>query len=133
MLIEEGTSDRVLYRTAGNLIGYTHDYLIGLPETTSRIGKYTDFVKTVNRELPGRDQADEVWLRWFDKFERLLSPLQKVNTELEKTARRLRVRQRSIMPSMSPAGMFSLICSTAHFFAKPRTSRKVTPASCSSV
>ncbi len=86
LLIEEGTSDRVLYRTAGQLIAYAHDYLVSLPKTTARIAKFTEFVKRVNAELPGRDQGDEVWLRWFEKFERLLPHLQKICEELEKTA-----------------------------------------------
>lgn len=84
-LIEEGTSDRVLYRTAGALIGYAHDYYNGLPTTTDRVNKFTQFVRRVHAELPGDDQGDEVWLKWFDKFERLLQPLKKISDELEKT------------------------------------------------
>ncbi|HJN75607.1 MAG TPA: hypothetical protein QGF58_16880 [Myxococcota bacterium] len=85
MLIEEGTSDRVLYRTAGSLIGYAHEYYNALPTTTARVTKFTAFVRRVHAELPGDDQGDEVWLKWFDKFERLLQPLGKISDELEKT------------------------------------------------
>jgi hypothetical protein len=85
MLIEEGTSDRVLYRTAGSLISYAHDYYNSLPPTTDRIVKFRDFVRRVNAELPSVDQRDEIWLKWFDKFERLLQPLGKICEELEKT------------------------------------------------
>lgn len=85
LLIEEGTSDRVLYRTAGSIIGYAHDYYNGLPTTTDRVNKFTQFVRRVHAELPGDDQGDEVWLKWFDKFERLLQPLKKISDELEKT------------------------------------------------
>lgn len=86
LLIEEGTSDRVLYRTAGTLITYAHDWYNDLPKTIARIDKFKAFVRKVNAEIPGVDQPDDVWLKWFDKFERLLQPLGKISEELEKTA-----------------------------------------------
>jgi hypothetical protein len=85
LLIEEGTSDRVLYRTAGSLINYAHDFYNNLPRTIDRIDKFKEFVRRVNAEVPGADQGDEIWLRWFDKFERLLQPLGKIVEELERT------------------------------------------------
>jgi hypothetical protein len=84
-LIEEGTTDRVLYRAAGSLIGYAHDFYNPLPRTTERIDKFKDFVRRVHAEVPAADQGDEIWLRWFDKFERLLQPLGKIAEELERT------------------------------------------------
>ena len=85
LLIEEGTSDRVLYRTAGSLIGYTHDFYNPLPRTIERVDRFKEFVRRVHAEVPGVDQGDEVWLRWFEKFERLLQPLTKIAEELERT------------------------------------------------
>jgi len=85
LLIEEGTTDRVLYRVAGSLIGYAHDFYSPLPKTIERIEKFKEFVRRVNAEVPGSDQGDEVWLKWFDKFERLLQPLGKISDELEST------------------------------------------------
>jgi hypothetical protein len=85
MLIEEGTPDRVLYRSAGLLINYGHDFFNPLPKTTNRIQKYKDFIRQVNAAVPAADQADEVWLKWFEKFERLLQPLGRIVDELEKT------------------------------------------------
>jgi len=85
LLIEEGTSDRVLYRTAGSLIAYGHDFYDPLPNTTDRIDKYKEFIRRVNAEVPAPDQGDDVWLRWFEKFERLLQPLTKIVEELERT------------------------------------------------
>lgn len=85
LLIEEGTSDRVLYRTAGSLIAYAHDFYNPLPRTIERIDRFKEFVRRVHAEVPGGDQGDEIWLRWFDKFERLLQPLQKISEELEAT------------------------------------------------
>lgn len=85
LLIEEGTTDRVLYRTAGSLINYAHDFYSPLPRTLDRIERFKEFVRRVNAEVPGTDQGDEIWLRWFDKFERLLQPLTKISEELEST------------------------------------------------
>jgi hypothetical protein len=84
-LIEEGTSDRVLYRTAGSLIAYAHDFFNPMPKTIDRIERYKEFVRRVHAEVPGPDQGDEIWLKWFDKFERLLQPLAKISDELETT------------------------------------------------
>lgn len=85
LLIEEGTTDRVLYRTAGSLINYAHDFYSPLPRTIERVERFKEFVRRVNAEVPGPEQGDEVWLKWFDKFERLLQPLGKISEELEKT------------------------------------------------
>jgi hypothetical protein len=84
-LIEEGTSDRVLYRAAGALINYGHDYYNPLPKTIERVERFKEFIRRVNAEVPGPDQGDEIWLRWFDKFERLLGPLAKIAEELDRT------------------------------------------------
>jgi len=86
LLIEEGTTDRVLYRTAGTLIAFAHDFYNPLPPTTDRIAKFTEFVRRVNAEIPAPDQSDETWLRWFESFERLLQPMQKLADELQQTA-----------------------------------------------
>ena len=85
LLIEEGTSDRVLYRVAGSLISYAHDFYNALPRPIERIERFKEFVRRVNAEVPAPDQRDEVWLRWFDRFERLLQPLGKISEELEQT------------------------------------------------
>ncbi len=85
LLIEEGTSDRVLYRTAGSLINYAHDFFNNIPVSIDRIMRFKEFVRRVHAEVPAPDQANEVWLRWFDRFERLLQPLGKISEELERT------------------------------------------------
>lgn len=90
LLIEEGTSDRVLYQTAGNLIHYGHDFYDPLPATTDRIAKYTEFIRRVNAEVPSASQADATWLTWFEQFERLLQPLQKLAEELDRTVDAMR-------------------------------------------
>lgn len=85
LLIEEGTPDRVLFRTAGSLIHYAHDWYSPLPPTIQRMERFKEYVRRVNAEVPGAQQGDEVWLDWFDKFERLLKPLQQLSDELEKS------------------------------------------------
>ncbi|MBX2797759.1 MAG: hypothetical protein KTR31_08830 [Myxococcales bacterium] len=90
VLIEEGTGDRVLYRTAGSLITYAHDFYEPLPDTTERIDQFREFVRRVNAEIPGVEQGDDTWLRWFLQFERLLQPLQRINEELEETVEAMR-------------------------------------------
>ncbi len=85
LLIEEGTPDRVLFRTAGSLINYAHDWYSPLPPTIQRMERFKDYVRRVNAEVPGPQQGDEVWLDWFDKFERLLKPLQQLSEELEQS------------------------------------------------
>jgi hypothetical protein len=90
LLIEEGTGDRVLYRSAGTLITYAHDFYNPLPPTTDRIAQFTEFVRRVNAEIPGAEQSDETWLKWFQQFERLLQPLQRISEELEKTVEAMR-------------------------------------------
>jgi hypothetical protein len=90
LLIEEGTTDRVLYRTAGSLITYAHDFYNPLPHTTDRISQFTEFIRRVNAEIPAPDQGDETWLRWFQQFERLLQPLQRISDELEATVEAMR-------------------------------------------
>ncbi len=90
LLIEEGTSDRVLYQTAGSLVNYAHDFFNPLPRTTDRVQQFTEFIRRVNAEVPGADQTDETWLRWFQQFERLLQPLQRISDELERTVEAMR-------------------------------------------
>ena len=90
LLIEEGTSDRVLYQTAGKLVHYAHDFYNPLPDTTDRVQQFTEFIRRVNAEVPGAEQTDETWLRWFQQFERLLQPLQRIADELERTAEAMR-------------------------------------------
>ena len=90
LLIEEGTSDRVLYRAAGNLVSYAHDFYNPLPKTTDRVAQFTEFIRRVHAEVPAVDQSDETWLKWFQQFERLLQPLQRISDELEATIEAMR-------------------------------------------
>ncbi|TVQ94134.1 MAG: hypothetical protein EA397_03220 [Deltaproteobacteria bacterium] len=90
ILIEEGTTDRVLYRTAGTLISYAHDFYNPLPSTTDRVAQFTEFIRRVNAEIPAPDQSDETWLRWFESFERLLQPMQRLADELQASADAMR-------------------------------------------
>jgi len=85
LLIEEGTSDRVLYRTIGSLIVYAHDFYNSQPITLDSLDRFKEFIRRTNADLPNSTQNNEVWLKWFRKFEQLLKPLQKLSEELVKT------------------------------------------------
>lgn len=86
LLIEEGTSDRVLYRTSGNLVRYAHDFYNNVPQTLESINKFREYVRQTNAESPNHTQSNEVWLRWFRRsFERLLHPLTQISEELVKS------------------------------------------------
>ncbi len=85
LLIEEGTSDRVLYRTAGSLIAYAHDFYSPLPRTIQRIEAFKEFIRQAHAAVPAPDQGDEIWLKWFETFVRLLKPLSRISDELERT------------------------------------------------
>jgi hypothetical protein len=56
-----------------------------MPPSTERIGQYTEFLRREHAEVPGPDQGDETWLKWFQSFERLIQPLQRISDELEST------------------------------------------------
>ena len=40
LLLEEGTTDRVLYRTSGSLIGYAHDFYESQPSIIESIDRF---------------------------------------------------------------------------------------------
>ena len=46
LLIEEGTTDRVLYRTAGSLVSYAHDYYNALPPNTGFHYSLQEYIRT---------------------------------------------------------------------------------------
>lgn len=89
-LLEEGTPDRVLYRAAGLLVGYAHDFYSPLPPTTERVAQLTEFLRVVHADIPGPDQSDDTWLRWFGGFERLNPPLHRASEDLEQTVEAMR-------------------------------------------
>ena len=61
-----------------------------LPKTTERIEQFTEFIRRVHAEVPGSEQTDDTWLKWFAQFERLLQPLQRISDELEATIEAMR-------------------------------------------
>ena len=86
LLIEEGTSDRVLYRTAGSLVAYAHDYYNSLPpHILDSITRFQSHIRKNNSTMPNTSQSNEVWLRWFRGFETTLRPLKLISDELNKT------------------------------------------------
>jgi hypothetical protein len=87
LLIEEGTADRVLYRTAGSLVRHGRaffdaDAVHGL---TDRLQQLADLVREAAEAVPEAHQEDQEWQRWFERFERLLPKLERALEELQTT------------------------------------------------
>jgi len=86
LLIEEGTTDRVLYRTAGSLVSYAHDYYNALPpHILDSITRFQEYIRNSYANKPNISQSNEVWFRWFRSFESTLPPLKRVSEELKKS------------------------------------------------
>lgn len=85
LLIEEGTSDRVLYRTTGSLIEYADAFYSTQPITLDRLERFRDFIRITLGERPNITQNNNVWHNWFIKFEQLLKPLKDLSDELVRT------------------------------------------------
>ena len=86
LLIEEGTTDRVLYRTAGSLIAYAHNYYNALPpHILESITRFQAYVRKSNSTMPNSSASNEVWFLWFRGFETTLQPLKLISDELNKT------------------------------------------------
>ena len=84
-LLEEGTSDRVLYRTAGALIHYANDFYAAMRHKLAELESVREGLRGVSNRVPAAVQSNEVWRKWFGEFQRLISPLESVATKLEET------------------------------------------------
>ncbi|HMV65748.1 MAG TPA: hypothetical protein PKA64_02765 [Myxococcota bacterium] len=87
LLIEEGTPDRVLYRTAGTLMGHARGFYDSdeVREMTERLFQVAEVVRAVADAVPEPYHEDREWQRWFEQFERVLPPLDRTVAELVAT------------------------------------------------
>jgi len=83
LLIEDGTSDRVLYRTAGLLVGYAHDFFIALPRTITLPETFLENLQTVNAQIPAVGHGTEIWAAWFVRVKEFLADLDGVLDRLQ--------------------------------------------------
>lgn len=87
LLLEEGTPDRVLYRTAGNLVRHGRVFFDSdeVRQTTDRLNQVSDAIREVGASIPEARHDDRSWHAWFEKFERVLPPLRRTAMELQAT------------------------------------------------
>lgn len=84
-LIEEGTSDRVLYRIAGNLVGYCNQFYSSMHRKIEDLESVRDNIRKINNQVPNPMQSNDVWRKWFGSFQRLIVPLEDIAKRLEET------------------------------------------------
>lgn len=82
-LLEEGTTDRVLYRTAGLLITFANDFYGSI--RFADVETIRDNVRRISMQVPQAVQSNDVWRKWFGSFQRLNKPLQDLASQLEST------------------------------------------------
>jgi hypothetical protein len=87
LLLEEGTPDRVLYRTAGSLIRHARGFYDSdaVRELTDRLHQVAELVRGVDDAVPEAHHEDREWQRWFEQFERILPPLDRAVEQLQAT------------------------------------------------
>ncbi len=84
-LLEEGTTDRVLYRTAGLLITFANQFYGSMRNKIAAMEGIRDNVRRISLQVPDAVQSNDVWRKWFGGFQRLNAPLQELATQLEET------------------------------------------------
>ena len=87
LLLEEGTPDRVLYRTAGTLIKHGRVFFDSdeVRQTTERLNQVADVIREVGAGIPEPRADDRTWHLWFEEFERVLPALRRTAMELQAT------------------------------------------------
>jgi hypothetical protein len=87
LLIEEGTADRVLYRSAGGLVRHGRQFYDSdaVRELTDRVSQVSALLRTLDDGIPQASHEDRQWQNWFEQFERILPPLQRMTEELQAT------------------------------------------------
>jgi hypothetical protein len=87
VLIEEGTADRVLYRCAGTLVRHGRAFYDSdaVHSLTDRVQQLAELLRAAGDAIPEPHQEDREWQRWFERFERLLPPLDRALEELQAT------------------------------------------------
>lgn len=87
LLIEEGTPDRVLYRTAATLVRHGREFYDSdaVRELTDRLAQLADALRAVDDQIPEAHHEDREWQRWFELFERVLPALDRAVEELQAT------------------------------------------------
>lgn len=88
LLIEEGTADRVLYRSAGTLVRHGRRFYDSdaVRNLTDRLVEVAELMRALDDRVPAAHHEDREFQTWFEGFQRLLPPLSRAVEELEATA-----------------------------------------------
>ena len=84
-LIEEGTTDRVLYRIAGLLTTYADEFYGSMLIKIPALEGIRENIRRMANQVPAPVQSNDVWRKWFGAFQRVLPELEEVTARLEES------------------------------------------------
>jgi hypothetical protein len=84
-LLEEGTTDRVLYRVAGLLTTFANNFYGSMRNQIEALEAVKNEIRRIWGKLPDARQSNDVWRDWFGSIQRINSLLEDVASALEDT------------------------------------------------
>jgi len=84
-LLEEGTTDRVLYRVAGLLTTFANQFYGSMRNQIEALEAVKGEIRRITMKLPDARQSNDVWRDWFGSIQRLNALLEDVASRLEET------------------------------------------------
>lgn len=84
-LLEEGTTDRVLYRVAGLLTTFANQFYGSMRNQIEALESVKGEIRRISMKLPDARQSNDVWRDWFGSIQRLNALLEDVASRLEET------------------------------------------------
>lgn len=84
-LLEEGTTDRVLYRVAGLLTTFANNFYGSMRNQIEALEGVKGEIRRISMNLPDARQSNDVWRDWFGSIQRINALLEDVASALEDT------------------------------------------------
>lgn len=84
-LLEEGTTDRVLYRIAGLLTTFANNFYGSMRNQIEALDSVKGEILRISMNLPDARQSNDVWRDWFGSIQRINALLEDVANALEDT------------------------------------------------